>query len=56
MLKFTISIKQNKDNDDCTVKVEKPNNLEKASDSEKAVTQAVYQSILASLENLQQHK
>lgn len=56
MLKFTISVKQNKDNDDCTVKVEQPKNLDKASESEKAVTQAVYQTILASLENLQQHK
>lgn len=55
MLKITLTVQEKKDNtDDCTVKVEMPKNLDKATDSEKSVGGAVYQAVLKTLKELQQ--
>ena len=55
MLKITITVQEKKDNtDDCTVKVEMPKNLDKATDSEKSVGGAIYQTVSKTLQELQE--
>ena len=55
MLKITLTVQEKKDKtDDCTVKVEIPKNLDKATDSEKSVGGAVYQAVSKALQDLQQ--
>ena len=55
MLKITLTVQEKKNNsDDCTVKVEMPKNLDKATNSEKSVGSAVYQAVSKTLQELQQ--
>lgn len=55
MLKITLTVQEKKDNtDDCSVKVEMPKNLDKATNSEKSVGGAVYQVVSKTLQELQQ--
>lgn len=53
MLKITLVVQQKKDSEDCTVKVEMPKNLDKATLSEKNIGGAVYQVLSNSLKELE---
>lgn len=53
MLKITISVQENKDKDNCTVKVINPKDLSKASDNEKRVGAVVINKISESLKEIQ---
>ena len=55
MLKITLVIQQKKDSEDCTVKVEMPKNLEKATPSEKNIGGAVYQVLTDRLKKLEEN-
>ena len=57
MLKITITVQDKKgSNDDCTVKIQMPKDIEKASISEKNVGSTVYQVITRTLEDLEHGK
>lgn len=57
MLKITITVQDKKgDSDDCTVKIQMPKDIEKASKSEKNVGSTVYQVITRTLEDLEHGK
>ena len=53
MLKIILTVEQKKNSDDCNVKIEMPKKLDKASDSEKNITSAVYQTISEALKILE---
>lgn len=53
MLKITLVIQEKTDSDDCTVKLEKPKNLEKASQNERNVGGAVFNAVEKALKELQ---
>lgn len=56
MLKITLTVEQKKNSDDCTVKIEMPKKLDKASVSEKNISGVVYQTISKALQNLENNK
>ena len=52
MLKITLVVQDKKDGN-CTVKIEMPKNLDKATDNEKSVGGAVYQTVSQALKEMQ---
>lgn len=56
MLKISLTVQQKKNSEDCTVKIEMPKNMDKATDPEKSVGGAVYQKISNALKELQENK
>lgn len=52
MLKITLKVQQKQDSDDCTVTVEMPKSMDKASSPEKNITAVVYNAINEALKNL----
>lgn len=52
MLKFTLVVQDKKDGN-CTVKIEMPKNIDKASENEKSVAGAVYQTVTKALKEMQ---
>jgi len=53
MLKFTLTVQEKKNTDNCTVKIEKPKNMEKATKNELSVGNAVYETLTEALQKLQ---
>lgn len=53
MLKLTIEVKENKDNDTCTVTIINPKDVSKATDNEKNVGAVVRNEIEKAIQNLQ---
>ena len=53
MLKITIQVQENKDKNNCTVKMINPKDLSKASESEKQACAMVINQIKRSLEEIQ---
>ena len=53
MLKITIQVQENKDKNNCTVKMINPKDLSKASESEKNVCAMVINQITKALQKLQ---
>ena len=53
MLKITIQIKENKDKNNCTVKMINPKDLSKSSDAEKNACAMVINQITKALEEIQ---
>lgn len=53
MLKITIQVQENKDKNNCTVKMINPKDLSKASESEKQACAMVINQITRSLEEIQ---
>ena len=56
MLKITLTVQQKKNSEDCTVKIEMPKNMDKATEPEKSVGSAVYQNVANALKELQENK
>lgn len=56
MLKISLTVQQKKSSEDCTVKIEMPKNMDKATDPEKSVGGAVYQKVVNTLKELQENK
>jgi len=56
MLKITLCIKENKKDDTCQVTLEKPKNLEKATDKEKNTSGAVFSALTKALQDLEKQK
>lgn len=52
MLKFTLVVQDKKDGN-CTVKMEMPKNIDKATENEKSVGGAVYQTVTKALKEMQ---
>lgn len=55
MLKISLTVQEKKNSDDCTVKIEMPKNMDKATENEKTVGGAVYQKISNALKELQEN-
>lgn len=53
MLKITLCIKENKKEDTCQVTLEKPKNLEKATDKEKNTGASVFNALSKALQDLE---
>lgn len=54
MLKITLVVQDKKDGN-CSVKIEMPKSLEKATENEKSVGSAVYQKLTETLQTLEQN-
>lgn len=53
MLKITIQVQENKDKENCTVKLINPKDLSKSTDNEKKACAIVINEITKTLENMQ---
>ena len=53
MFKLTLTVQEKKNTDNCTVKFEKPKNIDKATKNELSVGNAVYETLSEALEKMQ---
>ena len=56
MLKITIQVKEDKNKDNCTVKMINPKDLSKASDNEKTICAMVINEIINTLQSMRDKK